>query len=127
MTEEPVRPGRQVVRAPHAGLAASSPRPDVADLRAGGRYGDVLTNGLIRAQLGLTVGFLVLTAAMIGTLPLVAFLWPRVDRITVADLPLPLLVLGFAIYPVLVGLGWVYVRLADRLERRFTELLDRPS
>jgi hypothetical protein len=127
MNDEPTVPGRQIVRAPPIGTIASRPMPDVSDLSAGGRYGDVLVNGLIRAQLGLTLGFLALTAALIGTLPLVAALWPRADHLTLGGLPLPLLVLGAGIYPVLVSLGFLYVHLAERLERRFAELLERRS
>jgi hypothetical protein len=120
MNDEPTVPGRQIVRAPPIGTIASRPMPDVSDLSAGGRYGDVLVNGLIRAQLGLTLGFLALTAALIGTLP-------RADHLTLGGLPLPLLVLGAGIYPVLVSLGFLYVHLAERLERRFAELLERRS
>lgn len=127
MSLEPTRPGRQVVQAPQSGLAGSRPLPDVSDLRAGDPYGDVLITGLIRAQLGLTLGVLALTVAIIGSLPIVATLLPGVDHASVAGLPVPLLVLGGGIYPVLVALGWGYVHLAERLERRFAELLSRPT
>jgi hypothetical protein len=108
-------------------VAGSRPLPDVSDLRAGDPYGDVLISGLIRAQLGLTLGFGAMTVAVIGSLPIVAALLPGLDRQQVFGLPLPLVVLGGGIYPVLVLLGWGYVRLAERLERRFAELLSRPS
>jgi hypothetical protein len=125
MSLAPIRPGRQVVQAPQVGLAGSRPLPDVSDLQVGNAYGDVLIAGLIRAQLGLTLSFLALTVAVIGSLPIIAALLPGADRTSIAGLPLPLLVLGFGIYPVLVTLGWAYVRLAERLERRFDELLSR--
>src|ERR1700689_2500027 len=121
MTLEPARPGRQIAQAPLAGLAGSRPLPDVSGLRAGDPYGDVLITGLIRAQLGLTLGFLALTVAVIGSLPIIAALLPGVDRASVHGLPVPLLVLGGGIYPVLVALGWGYVHLAERLESRFAE------
>jgi hypothetical protein len=127
MSLEPMRPGRRSVQAPLSGLAGSRPLPDVSDLHADSPYGDVLIAGLIRAQLGLTLGFLTLTVAVIGSLPLVAALLPGVDRVDVFGLPLPLVVLGVGIYPVLVTLGWWYVHLAERLERRFAELLSRPT
>ena len=44
-----------------------------------------------------------------------------------AGLPLPLVVLGGRHLPGAVALGWGYVHLAERLERRFDELLSRPS
>jgi hypothetical protein len=124
---EPTVPGRQIVQAPQSGLTGSGAMPDISDLRVGNQYGDVLIAGLVRAQLGLTLGFLTLTGAVIGALPIVAALLPGVDRATVAGLPVPLLVLGGGIYPVLVALGWGYVHLAERLERRFAELLSRSA
>jgi hypothetical protein len=127
VTLEPTRPGRQVVQAPQSGLAGSRPLPDVSDLHVGNPYGDVLIAGLIRAQLGLTLGFLALTVAVIGSLPIIATLLPGVDGASVEGLPVPLLVLGGGIYPVLVLMGWGYVRLAERLERRFAELLSRTT
>jgi hypothetical protein len=115
------------VRSPQTGLVGSRSMPDVSDLRSGDPYGDVLIAGLVRAQLGLTLGFLTLTVAVIGSLPIVATLLPSIDGARLLGLPVPLLVLGVAIYPVLVGLGWWYVYLADRLERRFGELLSRSA
>jgi hypothetical protein len=38
-------------------------------------------------------------------------------------MPLPWLLLGFVVYPVLVLLGWRYVRRAERNERNFADLL----
>jgi hypothetical protein len=127
MSLEPIRPGRQVVQAPPSGMAGSRALPDVSDLHVGNPYGDVLIAGLVRAQLGLTLGFLTLTVAFIGSLPIVAALFPGVDHDTIVGLPVPLLVLGAGIYPVLVALGWGYVHLAERLERRFAELLSRSA
>jgi hypothetical protein len=127
MTLPPISPGRRLVTAPQSGSIGTEPLPDVADLHEGGPYGDVLIAGLIRAQLGLTLGFLSLTIAVIGSFPLLATLFPGLLRITVDGLPLTLVVLGVAIYPVLVILAWGYVHLAERLERRFGELLRRPT
>jgi hypothetical protein len=127
MTLDPIRPGRQVVQAPLSGPAGSRPLPDISDLRADDPYGAVLITGLIRAQLGLTIGFGALTFAIIGSLPIVAALLPGLDHDTVHGLPVPLIVLGGGIYPILVALGWSYVHLAERLERRFAELLSRPT
>jgi hypothetical protein len=127
VTLDPIRPGRQVVQAPAAGLAGSRPLPDISDLSADNPYGAVLITGLIRAQLGLTIGFGALTFAIIGSLPIIAALLPGVVHDTIGGLPVPLLVLGGGIYPVLVALGWGYVHLAERLERRFAELLSRPT
>ena len=127
MSLDPIRPGRKVVQAPLVGAAGGRPLPDVSDLNADNPYGAVLITGLIRAQLGLTVGFGALTIAIIGSLPIIAALFPGLVHDTIGGLPLPLVVLGGGIYPVLVALAWGYVHLAERLERRFAELLSRPT
>jgi len=41
----------------------------------------------------------------------------------VLGLPVPWLLLGVVVYPALLGLGWVYVRRAERNERDFAELV----
>ena len=38
-------------------------------------------------------------------------------------MPLSWLVLGMLVYPLLVLLGWIYIRRAERNERDFAELL----
>ena len=42
----------------------------------------------------------------------------------VLGLPLGWLLLGVLVYPLLVLLGWVYVRRAERNERHFADLMD---
>jgi hypothetical protein len=44
----------------------------------------------------------------------------------VLGMPLAWVILGFAAYPVLIGLGWVYVRTAERNERDFADMVERP-
>jgi hypothetical protein len=48
-----------------------------------------------------------------------------VARATVFGIRLPWVLLGFAAYPFLVAVGWVYVRMAERNERDFAELVER--
>ena len=45
-------------------------------------------------------------------------------RVHVLGMPLPWVLLAFAVYPVLLGLGWVYVRAAERNERYFTDVVE---
>ena len=49
---------------------------------------------------------------------------PAVGRTRVAGLPVTLIVLGFAFYPVFLAVGWFYHRQARQLEARFTDLVD---
>src|SRR2546421_362299 len=39
---------------------------------------------------------------------------------------LPWVLLGVAAYPFLFAVGWAYVHLAERTERDFTDLVERP-
>jgi hypothetical protein len=79
---------------------------------------------LVRAQLGLSLMCLVLALAVTVSFPVIAALVPAVGRARVAGVPLTLIVLGFAFYPVLLAIGWFYNRQARQLEARFTELVD---
>jgi hypothetical protein len=87
--------------------------------------GDVLVRGLIRAQLALAVRLAALVAGLFGVLPLLFALAPRLASTRVFGIELPWLLLGVLAYPVLLGVGWVYVRLADRNERDFVAMVDR--
>lgn len=89
------------------------------------QVGEVLVRGLIRAQLGLAVRLSLFVVAFFGLLPVLFVLVPEVARVRVAGLELPWLVLGVLAYPVVVGVAWTYVRLAERNEQEFSELVDR--
>ena len=80
---------------------------------------------LIRSQLRL--GLLVLAAlgVVVGLLPLLFVVAPGVRNSEVVGVPLAWVVLGFLVYPVLVALGWFYVRHAERTERDFAEMVER--
>jgi hypothetical protein len=45
--------------------------------------------------------------------------------VTVFGVRLPWLLLGVLAYPFLLLVGWVYVRMAERNERDFAELVER--
>ena len=49
---------------------------------------------------------------------------PAVSRVTVAGLPLTLLLLGFGFYPVLFAVGWFYNRQARQLAGQVIDLVD---
>jgi hypothetical protein len=67
---------------------------------------------------------LALAVAVIASLPMIMALLPGAAEITVAGLPLTLVVLGAGIFPVLMAVGWFYNRQARQLEARFIELVD---
>jgi hypothetical protein len=121
----PETPRRVTVTSSRQGRRAPSRarRESIADLHEQTELGGVLLRSLVRAQLTLAVGVLLCFGGFVAALPL-AFAWlPHLAHRDVAGVPLPLVVLGVAIYPVVVFTGYVYVRLAERNERHFEELV----
>jgi hypothetical protein len=62
-------------------------------------------------------------AVTVGSLPLVFYLAPGLAGVHVLGLPLSWLLLGVAVYPLLLLLGWRYVRQAERIEQDFADLM----
>jgi hypothetical protein len=97
----------------------------LAELREQTEVGDVLLRSLIRAQLALAVRIFVVFGSLLLGLPALFAAWPAVGGFRIFGLPLPWVILGGLVYPVLVLLGLLYVRHAERNEREFVELLER--
>lgn len=100
-----------------------TPVARTADIDAETRLGEVYTGSLLREQLRLALGILLLLGLLVGTLPLAFHLWPGLAEIDVLGVPLSWWLLGVLVYPTLLALGWAYVRRAERNERDFAELL----
>ena len=89
------------------------------------RVGEVYMRSLMHDQLRLTmsvVGFVLVT---LGGLPLLFAVLPVTRRMLILGLPLPWLLLGVVVYPVLYGAARYYVRRAERIEAEFTEFVGR--
>jgi hypothetical protein len=87
--------------------------------------GEVYMQALVRTQFRLGMGVCLSLAVLLGGLPLLFVLQPSLADVRVLGLPLPWLVLGVLVYPVLVGGAWLYVRAAERNEKDFVELVER--
>jgi len=98
--------------------------PGPGDLRDDTKTGRLLIGSLVRAQLGLSLMCLMIALTVTISFPLIAALVPAVSRTRVAGLPVTLIVLGFAFYPVFLAVGWFYHRQARQLEARFTDLVN---
>ena len=118
--ERPQRPQRVRVTGPPR---RQGPRPRTGDIDEETRLGGVYLGSLLREQLWLALRISGLLAVGIGSLPLVFHLFPGLAEVGVLGLPLPWLLLGIVVYPVLALLGWRYVRSAERNESDFAELL----
>jgi hypothetical protein len=114
---------REVIRFSDRPTSRRSLSPASDDLFTEDDYGLVLLSSLIRAQLGATLSILIPAAALLSLYPLMAVLIPNLARAQVGGIPLTLVVLGGGIYPPLVVLGFWYVDKAERVERRFVNLL----
>ena len=117
---EPARPERVRVAGPPRRRTPSARTRDIdAETRLGGMY----MGSLLREQLRLALGVLGALAATVGLLPLLFLLAPALATVHVLGLPLGWVLLGVLVYPLLVLLGWVYVRRAERNERHFSDLI----
>ena len=87
--------------------------------------GLLLVRSLVRTQLLLAVRTLVVVGALLASLPLLFALVPSTREASVLGLPLPWLVLGVLVYPALAVAGWVHLRLVERNERDFVDVVER--
>jgi hypothetical protein len=124
MSEPPV-PRRVRVTSPRASTRYHRRLTVSSEIDAQTELGEVYVRSLVRSQLRLAVEVTATLALTLGLLPALFMLVPASRTVRLAGVPLPWLLLGFVAYPFLVGLGWLYVRRAERNERAFSELVDR--
>ena len=94
-----------------------------SDLDTGTRLGGVFLGSLLREQLRLAAVVVVVLVLLVGSLPLLFHVAPGLASRQLLGLPVPWLLLAVGVYPVLLGLGWAFVRRAERNERDFADLL----
>ena len=88
------------------------------------RLGEVYITSLMRSQLRLALGVLLVIASTLGLLPLAFHLFPEIGRVDVLGVPLPWLLLTVVAFAEIITLGWLYVRRAERNEATFSDLLE---
>jgi len=111
-------PRRDVRRAPRRNVAAE------IDAQTG--VGEAYVRTLIRSQLRLGIATIAAVVAPLAAMPLLFGLSPTMRTLTVGPIPLWWLLLGFLVYPAILGVSWWYVQRAERNERGFTSLVERP-
>lgn len=112
------------------GEAAARRRPadrGHADLAEQTPVGEALVKGLVRAQLALALRLSLVVVTGLGALPLLFAVAPGVGAVKIFGVNLPWLVLGVFSFPFLVGVGWAYVRWAERNEQDFIAVIRRPE
>ncbi len=112
------------------GEAAARRQPEDharADLAEQTPVGEALVRGLVRAQLALALRLALVVIAALGALPLLFAAAPGVGAVKVLGIHLPWVLLGVLSFPLLVGVGWAYVRWAERNEQDFIAVIRRPE
>ena len=109
----------RVVLAERKGVAR--PVRTVVDIQEGTGVGELLRSNLIQSQLAVALRFAVGAGLALGLLPLLFAMFPEIGLIDVFGLRLPWLLLGFLVYPFLLGLGWWHTRTAERVEQEFAD------
>lgn len=126
MTAPQDPPKRVVVTSPRTSAVRRPPgRSALRALDEQDLVGELLVRSLVRAQLLLALRMLAVLAVLLGGLPLLFALAPVTRDAQLLGLPLPWVVLGVLVYPALLLGGAVYLRLAERHERDFLELVER--
>jgi hypothetical protein len=126
VTEPPPPPRRVRIVAPRRSATRVPSLHAVShDIDEQTHVGEVYMRALLRVQLRLALAVIVVFLVVLGGLPLLFVLDGDLSDIDVLGIPVPWLVLGFLVYPVLIAGGWVYVRLAERIERDFAEFVER--
>lgn len=98
-------------------------RPTAREIDEQTPLGEVYMSSLIRSQRRLGVVVCAVVAIVLVGIALLGALAPAFARLHLFGIPVPWLVLGLFIYPVLIGLAAFTVRQAERNERAFSELV----
>jgi Flp pilus assembly protein TadB len=111
-------PQRVRVTSSRRGATPMHARPVSRDLDEQTELGDVYLDGLMRAQLRLSLAVIALTVVGLAALPITLTLVPATRSITVVGLPFP--------YPAAWFLARWYTRQAERIEQDFADVVDAP-
>jgi hypothetical protein len=114
-------PRERVVLAHRRGARMVRTRVEVQEQT---EVGDALVRGLVRAQLGLALRLSAVVMVAVIVIPVGGSLFPELASLSVLGVRLNWLVLAVLMYPLLYGVGRLYVRLAEQSERDFIRAVD---
>jgi hypothetical protein len=112
------------VTSPLASAPTHAPRSARQEIDEDSGVGEVYIRSLVRTQLRSAVAVAVALLVGVGSLPLVFALLPAAADARVGPVPLPWLLLGVGVYPLLLLVGWLYVRRAEAAEADFATLVE---
>lgn len=96
-----------------------------SEIDAQTRIGELYMSALLRAQLRLAGRVILTLLVLVGGIPVAYLTYPELNDVRLLGVPLAWLLLGVGVYPVMLWLGWLYVRAAERNEKDFTDLVER--
>jgi hypothetical protein len=114
------------IRITHPRTTAARPgpaRPPAREIDELTALGELYLESLLRSQRRTAFGACTATIGLLLALAVAAAEFAGWRAITVFGVQLPWLLVGCAIYPALGGIGYVAVRLLERNERAFAELM----
>jgi hypothetical protein len=100
-------------------------RPPSWEIDEQTELGEVYMRSLIRSQRRLAIGVCLTVGIVLGGVAFAGAAFPRFASVSVLGVPLPWLLLGVLVYPVLIGIARLTVWQAERNERAFTDLVRR--
>lgn len=118
------RPQRVRVTAPARSGPAAPAFPVARELDEQSEVGEVFLSSLIRSQLRLALVVAGGFGLILLGVPLLLAAVPEIGALDVLGIPVPWLLLGLGVYPLVIISGALYVRSANRNEARFQDLLD---
>lgn len=94
------------------------------DTRADRDLDQVLLASLIAAQLRLSLLAGSLVLGVVVGIPVLLLAVPALQEVTVARVPVGWLALAIGVFPAVIITGWLYIRAAERYERRYRDLIE---
>jgi len=88
------------------------------------QLGQVYIRTLMRSQLRLGLSVVVAIAVLLGAVPALFAFVPYVREMQVLGVHVAWLILGVLVYPVVLLIGWYYVKRAERSEQTFLDLVE---
>ncbi|MCP2350336.1 MULTISPECIES: hypothetical protein [Nonomuraea] len=119
-------PRRVAVTSPRTAAARRPRYPATREIDEQTHLGEVYMRSLLRTQFRLAMFVCTVLGCVVCGLPLLFLLIPRLREAELLGVPLPWAVLAGLIYPAFVIGAWLYVRQAERNERHFADLVERP-
>lgn len=118
------RPRRVVITHPRtSGRRRSSRTSAQRDLAEHTVRGEVLLAALRRSQLRLAISIALVFIVTMALIPLINAAIPIVRETQLFGVPMLWWILGFAVFPLLMALGFIHVRATERYEQQFADLI----